>query len=142
MIGFKSMSKIIELEQMYVWKYSGEENYPGNNFSGTPESCQRLIAGLELYASKRVTGERFIMKLPPVSRVALRIVNSRSTDISSFRTIKIDCSQPVEFRERGEQLEMSLSQEDLQVFIEAMKAMRDGVGDFDALGAYFWPIRD
>ena len=47
-----------------------------------------------------------------------------------------------EFRENGQQLEMSLGHEDLQVFIEALRAMRDGVGDFDALGAYFWPIRD
>ena len=136
------MSKTIELERMCVWKYSGEENYPGYNFSGTPESCERLIASLELFAANRVTGERFIMKLPPVTRVALRIVNSRSSDITSFLSIKLDCSRQAEFRENGQQLEMSLGHEDLQVFIEALRAMRDGVGDFDALGAYFWPIRD
>ena len=82
------------------------------------------------------------MKLPPVTRVALRIVNSRSSDITSFLSIKLDCSRQAEFRENGQQLEMSLGHEDLQVFIEALRAMRDGVGDFDALGAYFWPIRD
>jgi len=138
------MSKTIELKQMYVWKYSGDDNYPGYNFSGTPDSCERLIDGLELFLAKRVTGARFILKLQPVTRVALRMVNSRSSDTTSFLTVKLGCSQETEFREVDQRLEMSLSLEDLKIFIDAIKAMRNGVGDFDAVDgqAWFWPIRE
>lgn len=127
---------------MHVWKYLGDENYPGYNFAGTSESCQQLVESLQAFLVKRVVGERLILNLSPVTRRVLRNVNC-SSQHKSFLTVIVNCRESSEFGEQLQQLQLCLCEEDLHVLISALKAMRDGVGDFDALDGpiYFWPIR-
>lgn len=137
------MSKVLSIENFHIWSLPNESNFPGYNFSATPQSCQRFVDYLDSYLSDHSPRESLIAKLSHVPRKVVRGVVSRDTKVVVFSSLRISIGEALGFAEESTALNLRLSPEATLLFRDAVRAMQDGIGDFDTLDgqAWFWPIQ-
>lgn len=134
------MSAPWALEDVFVWAFSKNDNYAGYHFWATPKSAQEVGAILSEYAHRSAANESCTLKLKPVTRRALRTVNCSSAVRCSFEKLRLKKGTATSFAESGEELSLTVAGEDLDILLEAFRAVSDGTDDFAALDgrAWFW----
>lgn len=132
------MSAPWAVEDVFVWAFSKNDDYAGYHFWATPKSAQEVGAILSEYAHRIVANESCTLKLKPVTRRALRTVNCSSAVRCSFEKLRLKKDTATNFAESGGDLSVTVAREDLDILLEALQAMSDGISDFDALDGRVW----
>ena len=135
------MSRTITSKEFYAWKYpKREKGFAGYHFYLGFRGASEFFENLNAYQEKRTASERLIIQLKPVTSRVLKMVNCRSSAEKSFRTMILSFGKSEEFLENDESLELKLRDADFPMFLEALEATQNGIGDFNILDgrAWFW----
>lgn len=137
------MSKVIKLENFFVWSFLDNDNFPGYNFSAIPQSCQRCSRLLESYAVSYSKNESLILELSPPTRKVIETVLTGDTKVVPFYRLRFTVDRQLSFTEESGELVLKLPLSDVRLFQSALDAMEGGLGDFETLDgrAWFWPVR-
>lgn len=137
------MSKVIKLENFFVWSFPDKDNFPGYNFSATPQSCGRCSRLLESYVVSDSENESLILEHSPPTRKVIETVLTGDTKVVPFYRLRFTVDRQLSFTEESGELVLKLPLSDVRLFQSALDAMESGLGDFETLDgqAWFWPVR-
>ena len=121
------MSKVIKLENFFVWSFPDKDNFPGYNFSATPQSCGRCSRLLESYVVSYSENESLILELSPPTRKVIETVLTGDTKVVPFYRLRFTVDRQLSFTEESGELVLKLPLSDVRLFQSALDAMESGL---------------
>lgn len=111
--------------------------FPGYNFSARRQASDSLLKTLNDYIA---SGAEEILRVPlePVTNKMVRSVSGGRKEYTDLSELTIARSSETSLEENKGALELRLAERDLDMLVEAVQAIRDGVGDFSLYKGRFW----